>query len=1191
VSESFIRSNESVEKFIEALEARQLLSVRLIGKMRDKVAQSERPLTAKALAKFLVDKNHLTQQQATEVLGGLVRSGVDVDPAPDDAVAAEHDAEEVVPLVSSAPPVQRPDDSLPQLAADDAEDYEGSSIFEPFPVEKPEPIEPDEELGLAPGSEADMPVAARDVPEPDEPAGVVELPQLPERKPPNKKAGNRDLSADADRVSLGEPLAESAANAPATVGARVKRLKNKKPPKRTNEWDSPLLLLGGGGLALLIIGGATIAWLLSWESGDEKLRLAEESLNSGSYTQAVTHYQEFLERHPRHRDRSLARVKLATARLRKATEAGNYSLALATAQEELQEIENEEKFSDAHAELAALLPRIALGLAKEAESATEPAEAEQLIERSNSALALANSTKFVPKSLRDEAELNDVRETLARIERRQQSQQDLEKALAAMNEAITAGDTRIAYAHHAKFVKQRPELAVDARIAEMVQKAAAAEQAAIQFVHEEKLAETAERPTPWLTSLAVANRRTKPDAAPAQAATGAAVLRIDGAVYGFDVATGRLLWRRHVGHARSTWPISVDANVLVADTTRHELLLLESTTGRLLWRQSIGEPFTSPLIVKGRGFLAAESGRFYVIDLASGTRAGYLQFAQPLRVAPTTDRRQERLYLTGDHSSLYTISLEDLSCLGVYYLGHAEGSVTVSPAAVMNKLAVLENDGVRTSRLRLLNLDDQGSVAGQAAERRLAGLATASPFVAGRRLIVTTDRGLIEVYEVADGAEPLTLIAARAGAGDEPLIRYATVIGSHIWVADTQLNKYSILPTGNRLPVESLPKNFAGSTFTHPIRLHGDVIVHGRRRKGRAGATVGATDTRHGRTLWETDVAMPPAGSPVVDDSTRALLLASAEGNLFRFDEAAIRSRVQDEPLSARAMPADLPPLSASLNLGQGRAVFAALDSDRLLIYTPSRRDAPIQWIQLPGAVACDPTPFGNGIVVPTRLGQVFYLGVNDGSSLATPFQPPLQPGASYAYKPAAVVDQDPRQLVLTDGQKVYLIALRDQPQPHLAAVAETSIAGQPIESAFTVVGETAMAIAGSSHLVRLRLPSLETASEANLTAPVVWGPHRAGSMVVLATANGRLIGLTADGDMAWQEAIEHGNLVGVPLLIEDSLLLAYREGVIERRALSNGQPLAAKDLEHPLAAGPISFLNRLVLTTTDGTLLVAESP
>ncbi|MEX0610736.1 MAG: PQQ-binding-like beta-propeller repeat protein, partial [Pirellulales bacterium] len=506
-------------------------------------------------------------------------------------------------------------------------------------------------------------------------------------------------------------------------------------------------------------------------------------------------------------------------------------------------------------------------------------------------------------------------------------------------------------------------------------------------------------------------------------------------------------------------PIQIDSHILVADAQRHELLRLDALTGKLLWRQAIGEAFTQPLVVANRAFVAAESGRLHVLDMKSGARTGYVQFAQPLRAPPCVDRKQERLYLPGDHSSLYTISLADLSCLGVYYLGHAEGSVTVSPVAAMNNLAILENDGVETSRLRLLSLDEKGAVTGQVLDKRLKGLATSPPFVAGRRLIVATDRGQLDVYVVGSlqGEDALTLVATRAAAGTKPLVRHAALMGNSIWVGDTRLTKYSILPTGNRLPVESIESDFEGATFDHPLALVGQTLIHVHRPKGRAGAVVAATDTAPGRTLWETDVAMPPAGPPVVDESTKSLSVASAEGNVFRFDETAIRSRVQDKPITTELMPAKLPALTFAIDLGQGRAAFGSPESDRLLLYNPTAGGGAGQWMPLESPLACEVTPFGDGFVAPLQIGQVFYLSAADGSKLATPFQPLLQPRTIWNYQSAAALDE--RQFLITDGrEKIYLIGLVDQPQPHLQAVAEANVP-YPIESPVVVLGDHAIAV------------------------------------------------------------------------------------------------------------------------------------
>ena len=286
-------------------------------------------------------------------------------------------------------------------------------------------------------------------------------------------------------------------------------------------------------------------------------------------------------------------------------------------------------------------------------------------------------------------------------------------------------------------------------------------------------------------------------------------------------------------------------------------------------------------------------------------------------------------------------------------------------------------------------------------------------------MVVITDRGQIDAYDIGsgEGEEPLTVVATRAAPGNKPLVRYAALADKKIWIGDTQLTKYSILPTGNRLPVEPIENNFTGATFDHPLALFGDTIITARRPKGRAGFVVAATATAQGRTLWETDLAIPPAGAPIVDETAKALVVANAEGYLFRFDEAAIRSRVQDEPLAAQAMPTKLPALTDSVDLGQGRAAFSGAGADQLLLYNPANGNSAAKWIPLDGSLACAVTSLGDGIVVPLTIGQVFYLSAADGSKLATPFQPMLVPQKEWQYKPAGGIEGGEPRFVIADGQ------------------------------------------------------------------------------------------------------------------------------------------------------------------------------
>ena len=57
-----------IDEFLEILEARQLVSDRVVRKVRDKIAKGDRKITAKSLLKYLVKKELITRSQAKQLL-------------------------------------------------------------------------------------------------------------------------------------------------------------------------------------------------------------------------------------------------------------------------------------------------------------------------------------------------------------------------------------------------------------------------------------------------------------------------------------------------------------------------------------------------------------------------------------------------------------------------------------------------------------------------------------------------------------------------------------------------------------------------------------------------------------------------------------------------------------------------------------------------------------------------------------------------------------------------------------------------------------------------------------------------------------------------------------------------------------------------------------------------------------------
>ena len=121
----------------------------------------------------------------------------------------------------------------------------------------------------------------------------------------------------------------------------------KSKPKRKkqhnkNEWDSSLILYGGGGLLVLIISGIVIYYLLNRENADLVLQQAGDYFDSGSYTQAISQYEHFLEGNKGHPQYSDAKVKLGMARLWKDSgSTSDYENALETVQSVLDDIQDE----------------------------------------------------------------------------------------------------------------------------------------------------------------------------------------------------------------------------------------------------------------------------------------------------------------------------------------------------------------------------------------------------------------------------------------------------------------------------------------------------------------------------------------------------------------------------------------------------------------------------------------------------------------------------------------------------------------------------------------------------------------------------------------------------------------------------------------------------------------------------------
>jgi len=1183
------------EEFVDLLEQKDLVSPEVVAHLRRQIARPNNPISAALIAKWLVDRGHLSRLLAQRLL-----------------TRAEETAETPKPRDAEFDWEKRAEEEELGLAPldDEIARTRPAEPKKPAPAPKPKPTRPSSPTPPAggppkkPGQPAPGPAGGSLLDEEFAPlaSGVTGL-------------GSLDGVTDESGLTASEggPLAPVGTKRGLFGGRRRRR-------RRDNVWDSPLLLIGGGALLLLVIVGGILYWALHRQTADETLALAEEFYRGGSYTKAVDQYGEYLEKFPNHEGVSLARVRLGLAKLRQATDySGDWPGALAVAQEVLGEIAQEEEFSTkARPELVAMLPKIAQGLADKARADLDST----LVAKCEEALALV--TKYIPASSRPVTKLADIQALLALTNREIARGKELEKALAGMQAAVERNETPEAYEIRTALLKEYPSLVDDERLLEMVRTVSQAELSGVRVVDEPKGAAVdepkesrgGETSAEVVPCVALARRVLN---GPPPAAEGHVIFVLaEGAAYGLDAASGEIRWRRPAGFAingRSPGypPTAISeragSDAILVDSEHHEVLRVAATKGEPRWRHAVGEPFDAhPVVADRRLLVATRSGRLVRIDLETGDSPGYVQLPQELRVGPSVDARRSALYQIAEHSNLFVLSLEKGEPKQVVYLGHAPGSVTVPPVVVNRYLVVADNDGVKHSTLRVLALEaeEEGQPPVHVVQTvRLKGHVDSPPQVYRDRMLVATDQGELAVFEiVTDEENPLARVAEGKAASEaelggegfpEGIIRFPLLRGGRVWIADNQLTQYDLQPSQGRLVPRGV-KNERSATL-QPLVSIDQTVFHVRRKRGFPGVLVSAMGTEENEPYWETHLAAPLAAEPIVDAEAGRITAVTSIGALFHLplddlDDPGAPGRptvARDQPTVA-LKPAEIEGPVSDVFRVQGRLLVMAsgMGAKQLPVYDPQEGNR-FRWLFLPDALAGHPVPFADGLIAPCEIGQVFLLDPRSGKPRVEPFQPPLETGAQVAWSEPAPVGED--AVLISQGEAgLYRVGIEDQPKPHLAMLARAELRARLV-SPIAVVEGVAYAVDAADSLVAFELPDLTAREPRSLGARNAWGPGRVGDHVLLATDDDRLYCLDAGGEVVWEVPLPYGPLAGRPLGTESGDVLAARSGVLWRLDPATGKELATVEAGNPLGTGPVPLGDGLLVGGHDGCLYKVPMP
>ena len=1260
------------KKVLDLAETQGLLDARVLADLRRQIGESKFVVTPEAIAKILVDKGHLTAFQARKLVASALGEGaLAAEPTPPPAASppatppasppvtppaktpARRPVEEELYLADEPPPPKAPpkDDVVllqpvapakpaPKTSADKPPSFKSPAAK--APPSKPPPdeevvdllvVQPAATPPKKPAAEKSRPTKPRpgeavtkaDLVEEIVDLQIAPVAPTPARPPrvmlqPPTPAAPIDLLAHDPLMALtplggdlltplgGDLLTPLGAD-PFGGGQQPQPGAAPTRPLTKSQWESPWLFIAAALLGLTVIVFVVLYFGIFNGAAADLFAKAEEQYNAGSYTAAITLYDQFLKSNPQNQNASLARVRRGMAELKQNSNEGkNAAQGLTNATRILPQIESEEAFGDARPELRTLLVDIASRFADQAAEANDLRQKETLVKSTEEALQLVDNSAYIPSSMKVEVQprINLLHDKLKAARRGIDQDRRLADSVAAIRAHTEKADAAKAYDIRRDLLREYPGLEANKELAEATRLVGAKERELVK-VRSETVPPLSDELPRGPTALILASREPKSTTAPAAKGWIAPVM-LPGSLYGVDMETGAIAWRRSVSPETAMQPFLLSkepgAGLIAADFRRQEIMRLDSVTGKIVWRHALGQPFELPVVGGDNLFIATANGQIVEMDLASGQSARQVQLPQTPTVAAAVDwkgtnARTSRIYQLGKHSTLFVLNGETLACEETVYIGHRAGSALVAPAATLNHLLVAESPADDYSYLHVLAPHPETKKLVKLPDSfRLKGRITTPMVVAGKRVIAATDLGQVIVLEVdpTTPENPVKQIVEGAEAVESaPLAHFLATVGQQVFVGSHYLVDYEIQAAQGKLGRRWT--SHREDQFQTPPQLNGDVALCVFRRPGSHSTTLEANRILDGHNIWTTELAMPLAAI-IPSEARKQIVAINSLGAVYEIPGEALGGVLFDKTAFTPSLGTQSFALSDGLSVGGGRwAIAGQAGGARALLYATgadANRTKELSFKIPPNSAAAAPAFFQEGLLLPLFNGQVALLHPETGEPLALPFQPALQPGARVAWSRPTVL-ADGKTAVISDGRRtIYRLSLKGEPQPNVISVGETNLDGDSVASPAAVEDSVYIVTRGDDGDLLLSFQATDFApgAKAPLQGRLQWGPTAVGKLVFLADSK-TLYAYGAGQKAVWSLPLSHGALAAAPLAVESDWLLLYKSGAVSR--VTGGEAAwreaAVTQTGESLGSKAVIAGTRLFVASSDGALLTLPIP
>ncbi|MDG1807172.1 MAG: PQQ-binding-like beta-propeller repeat protein [Pirellulaceae bacterium] len=1144
-------------EFLNELENFKIVPPEIMQKLRSKIEKTDKDVSAKSIAKYLIDKGYLTNYQANQILTGATKAAASEELDLDVPSQQTDDTNELLKDLNPAanatkPTIEQTRNYTEQDIVDLGDADIGNEIIEPVGTEM---LQQDFD-----------PISGQPV------------------------GGYDPLGGSYDGDLGGEEEAD-----PNEV------FRGKKSKK--NQWDSRWIYIGSSILALLGMLGVILAFTIFKADSSKLWETAVDNFNNGRYSQALADFENYVKSFPSDSKVADAQVKIANCTLRTSYDSKQWENTLTRAETVLPELlavleeeEQVEKFGDLRSELGVILPGTALGFSSKGLDSDDVEVKKSQLALAEQTMQLIDNPTYVPSSEKRKpgvaTNLTLLADNIAKIKRQITMERDYVTAVDSMNSLTDSGDTKAAFQTFLELTSKYPELKVREEIQQAMMNISLREAELVETIDVDLA--TPDRPaSPISSSVVLATKTGKKSIL--GLSNEMLVYLIDGTLYGIQAVDGNVIWQRYLGVETLIEPVWLGepnkSDVIAVDSENHDLIRFSSTDGAELWRVNIGEPFAQPNVTPLGLLVTTRSGKVMNIEPADGSTGQAAQVPKECSVSGVVISGLPFIYQLADDSNLYVISAETMTCREVFYLGHDPGSVSVRPFVISGFMLVPVN-AANYCNLHVLKPFENGLKLDDAQTSiRFKGQVKSPIIRYNRWAIVMSDTGDLQMIEInkADEELPAETVVSQAVAVKRVGSNYLLADSQQLWICGGYgIRRFRIQNAVGKFSEKGVTNNL--DAFLGPLSLNGETLFHLRRRSSSSMVSVSAVDSETLKEIWRTDFAAPLAGPPITDGDR--MIAVSAQGDVFEITDDVVDQGRSNSPSVRGSTVVQSLVFDNMVDFGDRYVVTGPADRKSILALNMSESPpSKLSELQPPAdKPACDPVAFGDTLLVATKRGQVFRIDPRTGRPVGAPFQPPLTPNTDTFWRRPLVLDSQKRFMIGDAEGQLFLV--ESEGDNSLQKIHELQLDGLLLSPLVGAAGSAYAVVRDDSGDLLVGIPyadQMQVTGSVALPGGYVAGPLPIGDdLMVVLVDTGETVCFNTALEQQWAVEIPPGDndqLAGAPVLLNGQLVMAFVSGKIVAVDPASGEVKNSVDLGRPISHPPVELNGKLLVTGTDGTL------